>query len=102
MIGRGFVENEATSRIEGVNSTYAAQKGDYLAVDFMKVPEGGGPDYVQMRQKPLKPIHWEIIRQGLHTAWHLVGLQFASANAPYQYMTKRPCDSWDDLFLSFF
>lgn len=75
----------------------ASEDAQYVAVDYMTVPEGGASDYVQTEQELWKPIHQGLIERTSQTAWHVVQLQFTGAEAPYQYMTIRPFADWSYL-----
>jgi hypothetical protein len=47
------------------------EPGDFLRVDYMKVPPGKGADYVAMERTVYKPLHERRIKEGHISAWTL-------------------------------
>jgi len=95
---RSLVRSEVVEVMATVTGEETESEGEhYVVVDYMKVPEGGGADYVEGEQELWRPIHQELIERTSQTAWHVVQLQFAGAEAPYQYMSIRPFEDWSYL-----
>lgn len=97
---RSLVRSEVVEVIDAVTGEGSESEngdgGDYLRVDFMKVPEGGGSAYVQMEQELWKPIHRQLIEENAQGSWFLVGPQFTGTEDSYQYMTIHAGMSWSD------
>ena len=59
-------------------------------VDYMYVPEGMDGEYVSMEKEIAKPIHEEMVKQGVQDAWYLFRIPFpGGTNAKYHYATVR-------------
>lgn len=92
---RSLVRSEVVEVVaKATGEETASDDAQYVAVDYMRVPEGGASDYVQAEQELWKPIHQELIERTSQTGWFVVELQFEGAEAPYQYMTIRPFADW--------
>ena len=63
-----------------------AQDGEaptlYFAVDYMKVPPGGGGEYVAMEREVWKQIHEERHRRGLIVGWTLYDVSLSGMDTP--------------------
>lgn len=55
--------------------------------DFMRVPEGGGGEYVAMEKEIWKPLHQERINRGELQGWYLFAVRLAGTDSEYQYVT---------------
>lgn len=55
--------------------------------DFMRVPAGGGAEYVAMEKEIWKPLHQERVNRGELQGWYLFSVRFAGTDAEYQYVT---------------
>lgn len=93
---RSLVRSEVVEVVATV-SDEESEDAQYVVVDYMKVPEGEGADYVQVEQELWKPIHQEFVERSSQTGWFVVQLQFTGAEAPYQYMVIRPFADWSYL-----
>lgn len=69
----------------------------YVQLDYMKVPPGGGAEYLAMEQEIWKAIHQERISRGLLTLWALYSVPFAPADADYDYVTVNVFDDLSKL-----
>lgn len=81
-----------------IHQVHAQESGTvYVQIDYMKVPPGGGAEYVQMEQDVWKPIHQERIKRGVIMSWDLYGVWFAPAGIEYDYVTVNVFDELSDL-----
>jgi hypothetical protein len=59
-------------------------------VDYMRVPEGGGEDYVALEKEVWKPIHQEMVNNGKLEGWFLYQIPYpGGTDAEYHYVTVR-------------
>ena len=68
----------------------------YIEVDYMKVPEGGLQEYLEIEQL-WRPVHEELIKTGKKKAWGLYGLPFAGANDEYNYVTLNIFEQFEQM-----
>jgi hypothetical protein len=73
------------------------ERAVYVLVDYMKVPPGGGEEYVAVEQEIWKPIHQERMRRGLLTNWSLYDVSYTTPDAPYSYVTLNVFDDFEKL-----
>lgn len=69
----------------------------YLKVDYMKVPPGGGEEYIAIEQDIWKPVHEERMRRGLLTNWSLYDVSYTTPDAPYSYVTINVFEDFERL-----
>lgn len=92
---RSLVRSDVVEILDRVDpGGYAEQPGDYLVVDFLRVPVGGQAPYVHLERVVWEPIHRELIEAGSQLSWFVGGRQFVEDDDPYQYLTARVFDSW--------
>jgi hypothetical protein len=65
-----------------------------VAVDFFKVPPGGGDAYLKLEREVWMPVHRDRIRRGRMRSWSLYAVQYpAGAGTEYGYVTINVYDS---------
>jgi hypothetical protein len=70
----------------------------YFEVAYMKASPGKDADYLKIEQEMWKPLHQELIKQGMVRSWSLYGLQFPSGTAEkYDYVTVNAFDQFGQL-----
>lgn len=72
-----------------ISETCLAQEEEpiYTVVNFMKVKQGGGADYVNMEKTYWKPIHQELVKEGKILGWYLYGIPYTGTDDEYNYVT---------------
>ena len=76
-------------RIKAANRPY-----NYIALDYMSVPEGGDEEYINV-ETAWQQIHTVQCQSGRMLFWTLLKLDNAD-KSPYQYITMRGYNSLDD------
>src|SRR3990172_1134884 len=61
--------------------------GEFVVVNFMKVPPGKGPDYVALERGMYKASHEARIRDGKLKSWSLWQTRFAGTQDGYSFVT---------------
>jgi hypothetical protein len=70
--------------------------GEFVVIDYMKVPPGKGADYVAMERNFYKASHQARIKDGKLKSWGLLQLRFAGPG-DYSYATINTYRSWADI-----
>ncbi len=71
--------------------------GDYVVVNYMRVPQGKEPDYVALERGVWKASHEARVRDGNLKSWSLLQTRFGGTEDPYSFATISTYSKWDDL-----
>jgi hypothetical protein len=67
-----------------------AEAGDFIRIDYMKVPAGKGPEYVNLERTIYKPLQEQRVKDGIISAWTLSSVLFpAGTERPYDFFTTN-------------
>ena len=98
---RSWVKSEVFYSIASAERGPTEGPSEWVMVNFMKVREGAGEDYINMELDYFLPIHQAHIDAGQLDDWLLMGRGMPyGASYDYQYMTVDVYGSWDNVFAS--
>jgi hypothetical protein len=64
------------------------EPGDFMRIDYMKVPPGKAADYVEAERTVYKPIHEQRMKEGYISAWGLSAMVFpGGTQREYDFFT---------------
>ncbi len=87
-----------TQMIDGLPNDGSAK---YYEINYMKVPDGKGAEYVALEKDIYKPLHKERVTKGEITTWSLWGAPYPySDSRPYNYVTANGFSNWDKMMNS--
>jgi hypothetical protein len=71
--------------------------GEFVVVNYMKVPIGGAAAYVALERDLYKASHQARVRDGKLKSWSLWQRRFGGTEDPYSFVTINTYSKWDDL-----
>jgi hypothetical protein len=72
----------------GIDAVGMIEPGDYVRIDYMKVPPGKAGDYVNLERTIYKPLHEQRMKDGIISAWVLSAATLpGGSERPYEFFT---------------
>jgi hypothetical protein len=71
--------------------------GEYVVVNYMKVPAGKGPEYVALERDTWKAVHQARVRDGKMKSWSLWQKRFGGSEDGYAFMTVNTYNKFGDI-----
>ena len=69
----------------------------YFLVDYMKVDPGDESEYLKLEEDVWKPLHQELIKNGILKSWSVYGVEFPSGtDEKYNFLTINVFNSLQD------
>lgn len=82
--------------------TARTEPGQYMTMDYMKVPEGSGPAYLTLEDEVAKPLHQARIEKGTMSGWEMYSLVLPGGTEyGYSYATGNFFDHIGDMEFGF-
>jgi len=95
---RSIVKQELYSRNDITTAAASGAPARFFEIDFMKVKEGQGAEYVKVETEVWKPIHQAWVNDGKRSGWALWSLVFPSgSNSTYDFATSNGYSSYKQI-----
>jgi hypothetical protein len=85
--------------VSQMQGTVQPSVGDYVVMSHMKVPAGGGPEYIALEREIWKAAHQARIQAGKGKSWSLLQARFTGTDAGYSFATVSTYAKLEDIDL---